>query len=327
MTSANTATVDVHLEDEDLRNALERDVRRGLTTTPKSIPPTWFYDELGSKVFDEITRLPEYYPTRAERALLARHAPEIASGTAADTLVEIGAGSCDKTRLLLNALAAEGTLRRYVPFDVSATFLAESADVIAAEYPGVDVHAVVGDFHHHLDAMPADGRRLVAFLGGTIGNLVPAQRARFFSALRATMSTDDRLLLGCDLVKDPERIVAAYDDPGGVTARFNRNVLSVLNRELDADFQPDRFAHVVRWDEDEHWLEMRLRSLADQHVVLRGLEMSVDFSAGEEVLTEISAKFTAHGLADELARAGFATEQQWGAEPGEFLLTLARPHL
>ena len=325
MAPVSSVTFDIHLDDQDLHVALERDVRAGLAATPKSIPPTWFYDEAGSQIFDEITRLPEYYPTRAERALLTRHSGEIAHVSGADTLVELGAGSCGKTRLLLDAFAAEGSLRRYVPFDVSAAFLEDAATAIADEYPGLQVHAVVGDFRRHLGAIPATGRRVVAFLGGTIGNLVPTQRARFFRALGTTMSPDDRFLVGSDLVKERRRIVAAYDDAAGVTARFNRNVLFVLNRELDADFVPDLFEHVVRWDEDERWIEMRLRSRTDHDVALRRLQMSVRFAAGEEMLTEISAKFTPEGIAAELERAGFTPERQWGASAGEFLLTLARP--
>lgn len=325
MPSLSTITVDVHLHDHDLRAALERDVRRGLASRPKSIPPTWFYDEEGSRLFEEITRLPEYYPTRAERALLERHSGEIASLAGADTLVELGAGSCDKTRILLDAMDELDVLRRYVPFDVSAEFLEDAATAIAHEYGGIRVHAVVGDFLRHLDQIPATGSRLVAFLGGTIGNLVPAQRRRFFDALRATMDPTDRLLIGADLVKDPSRIVAAYDDSAGVTARFNRNVLRVMNRSLDADFVPERFAHVARWNEREEWVEMRLRAVGPQTVTIAALNMTVGFEDREELLTEVSAKFTPAGLSAELSEAGFRVDRQWGADVGEFLLTLARP--
>ncbi len=323
--SSPALTVDVHLEARDLRAALERDVRSGLGAARKSLPPTWFYDEAGSKLFEEITELPEYYPTRAERALLGLYAADIASLTRSDTLVELGAGSCEKTRLLLDALARRGELGRYVPFDVSADFLRESAATLVREYDGLQVHAVVGDFLRHLDAIPGGGRRLVAFLGGTIGNLVPAQRVGFLAALRATMGPADHLLLGADLVKDAGRIVAAYDDSAGVTARFNRNVLSVVNRELDADFVVERFAHAVRWDPVARWIEMRLRSDRDQLVHVGALGLTVPFARDEELLTEISAKFTPSGIGRELARAGFVVERQWGAEEGEFLLTLAHP--
>ncbi len=318
-------SLDIHFGAEDLRAELERDVTSGLGGARKSLPPKWFYDTVGSKLFEEITELPEYYPTRAERALLELHAADIAALTRSDTLVELGAGSCEKTRLLLDALAAGGDVRRYVPFDVSADFLQASAAELSRDYEGLKVHAVVGDFLCHLDAIPGAGRRLVAFLGGTIGNLVPTQRRRFFAALRGTMRPSDHLLLGADLVKDVPRILAAYDDAAGVTARFNRNILSVVNRELDADFVPSRFDHVVRWDPYARWVEMHLRSDRDQLVHVGALGLTVPFERDEELLTEISAKFTPAGIEAELVRAGFTVDRQWGVDGGEFLLTLAHP--
>ena len=318
-------TLDVHLDAGDLRAALARDVRSGLGGARKSLPPTWFYDEEGSKLFEEITRLPEYYPTRAERALLVRHAGDVAARTRAHTLVELGAGACEKTRVLLDALASTGTLRTYVPFDVSAGFLEESATALCHEYEGLRVHAVVGDFHRHLGKIPGSGGRLIAFLGGTIGNLVPAERRRFFAALRSTTRPTDHLLLGADLVKDAATILAAYDDPQGVTGRFNRNVLRVVNRELGADFVPERFAHVVRWDPVERWIEMRLRSDRAQSVHVGALGLTVAFGEGEDLLTEISAKFAPSGIASELTSAGFVVDRQWGDDEGQFLLTLAHP--
>ena len=320
-----TLTLDVHLDARDLRAALADDVRSGLVGPRKSLPPTWFYDEEGSKLFEEITRLPEYYPTRAERALLVRHAGDVAARTRAHTLVELGAGACEKTRVLLDALESAGTLRTYVPFDVSAEFLEESATALGREYEGLRVHAVVGDFHRHLGKIPGGGGRLIAFLGGTIGNLVPSQRRRFFSAIRATMVPSDHLLLGADLVKDAATILAAYDDSQGVTGRFNRNVLRVVNRELGADFVSERFAHVVRWDPMEQWIEMRLRSDRPQAVHVGALGLTVEFDEGEELLTEISAKFTPSGIASELTTAGFVVDRQWGQDAGQFLLTLAHP--
>lgn len=320
-----TPTVDVHLDAADLRAALARDVRAGLGAARKSLPPTWFYDAEGSKLFAEITALPEYYPTRVERALLERHAGDIAARTRSETLVELGAGACEKSRVLLEALAALGSLRRYVPFDVSADFLEEAATALCQQYEGLIVHAVVGDFHRHLDKIPGGSGRLIAFLGGTVGNLVPWQRRRFFSALRATMAPDDHLLLGTDLVKDVATILAAYNDSRGVTCRFNRNLLHVINRELDADFVPDHFAHVVRWHSREQWVEMRLRSDRDQLVHVRALDLAVPFARDEDLLTEISAKFTPTGIGSELARAGFVLDGQWGSDAGEFLLTLAHP--
>ena len=284
-------TVDVHLEPDDTTRALEADVRAGLGATPKTLPPKWFYDDRGSELFDEITRLPEYYPTRTERSILVEHARDVAELTKADTLVELGSGTSEKTRLLLDALRHAGTLERFVPFDVSEQTLRDAAASVAREYDGVRVHAVVGDFEHHLGDLPDGGTRLVAFLGSTIGNLAPAPRAQFLADLAATLAPGDALLLGTDLVKDVDRLVAAYDDAAGVTAAFNRNVLAVLDRELDADFDPDTFDHVAVWNADAEWIEMRLRSQRAQTVHVRALGLDVEFAAGEELRTEISAKF------------------------------------
>ena len=313
--------IDRHLTPDEQRGALERDVRDGLTRTPKSLPPKWFYDARGSQLFDEITRLPEYYPTRSEREILAREATTIASVTGADTLVELGSGTSEKTRLLLDALRDAGTLRRFVPFDVDASVLTEAGAAVAAEYPGVEVHAVVGDFERHLPRLPREGRRLIAFLGGTIGNLDPEQRAQLLSTLAGTMAPDDFLLLGTDLVKDRERLVRAYDDAAGTTAQFNRNVLHVLRRELGADVDPAAFAHVAVWDPENEWIEMRLRSLRPQTVRL--LDLEVEFTEGEELRTEISAKFRRDGLTAELAVAGLQLHQWWTDAAGDFAVSLS----
>jgi L-histidine N-alpha-methyltransferase len=318
-------TIDVHLSEEDVRGQMRADALRGLQGAMKSIPPVWFYDERGSRLFEEITQLPEYYPTRAERALLQTHGSAIADLAKADTLVELGAGACDKTRVILSALDEAGTLQRYVPFDVSDEFLRTAADTLSEEFNGLDLHLVIGDFHHHLAEIPDDGRRMVAFLGGTIGNLDPAQRARFFFDLNCTMSSDDSLLLGTDLVKDRARLVAAYDDAAGVTAEFNRNVLHVLNQQLAGDFDPGRFRHVALWNEDEQWIEMRLRAEEAVDVSLADAGITVHFDNGEDLLTEISAKFTPSRVEAELIEAGFVVEEMWGAAEGEFLLTLAHP--
>jgi L-histidine Nalpha-methyltransferase len=287
------------------------------------LPPKWFYDEEGCRLFDEITRLPEYYPTRAERAILAEHARDIAARTSADTLVELGSGTSEKTRLLLDALSAHRTLRRFVPFDVSEPTLRGAAAAIELEYPGVDVHAVVGDFERHLDRLPTGGTRLIAFLGSTIGNLDPPARARFYRGMTAGFGPDDALLLGTDLVKDTRRLVAAYDDAAGVTAAFNRNVLSVLNRELAADFVPERFAHVAKWNPAEEWIEMRLKSHGAQTVQVDGLDLEVRFAAGEEMRTEISAKFRRERVEAELAAAGLALTAWWTDPDGDFALSLS----
>ena len=321
-----TYTIDVHLSPQDVRRQMRADAIEGLQAPEKSIPPVWFYDERGSRLFEEITQLPEYYPTRAERTLLQEHAPSFAEMSKADTLVELGAGACDKTRVLLTALQQTGALSRYVPFDVSDEFLRSAASTLSEEYDDLDIHLVIGDFHHHLAEIPIDGRRMIAFLGGTIGNLDPAQRARFLFDLNCTMSSDDSFLLGTDLVKDRGRLVAAYDDAAGVTADFNRNVLRVLNQQLGADFDPELFRHVALWNEDEQWIEMRLRANADTEVSLAGAGITVRFQEGEDLLTEISAKFTPERVERELIDAGFVVEGMWGADEGEFLLTLAHPY-
>jgi L-histidine Nalpha-methyltransferase len=322
--SPSRVRVDVHLGPDDLAAALRADAYRGLTATPKALPPKWFYDEEGSRLFDEITRLPEYYPTRAERAILAARAGDIAARTGADTLIELGSGTSEKTRLLLDALAAKGTLRRFVPFDVSEPTLRDAAGAIELEYPGVEVHAVVGDFEHHLDRLPGDGTRLVAFLGSTIGNLEPDARVRFFRTIASGLGPDDAFLLGADLVKDIHRLEAAYDDAAGVTAAFNRNVLKVLNRELGCDFVPDRFAHVARWNPDEEWIEMRLRSQVAQSVRAAELDLEVRFAAGEEMRTEISAKFRREGIERELGSAGLAPRDWWTDPAGDFAVSMSR---
>ncbi len=315
--------MDRFLTADDLAKTLRRDVREGLTGTPKTLPPKWFYDERGSALFEEITALEEYYPTRREREILTARAPEIAAATGARTLLELGAGSGEKTRLLLDALS--GTLRSYVPVDVSGDFLEEAAAGIAADHPGLAVRAVVADYEQHLPLLPGGERRLVAFLGGTIGNMPPAERIGFLGGVRATLGDGDFLLLGADLVKDPGRLVRAYDDAAGVTAEFNRNVLYVINRELDADFDPEAFEHVALWNEAEEWIEMRLRSVRDQRVRVGGLDLEVSFAAGEETRTEISAKFRRERLDAELGAAGMAVAAFWTDPGGDFSLTLARP--
>ena len=319
-------TLAVHLTADDLRAALERDVRAGLTASPKQIPPVYFYDDRGSRLFDDITRLPEYYPTRCERWILETYAKDMALTSGAETLVELGAGTCDKSRVLLDAMAATGRLARYVPLDVSSTTIWEAANALSEEYPGVAVDAVVADFHQHLDRLPTDGRRLIAFLGGTIGNLDPAQRRRFLVDLDCVMDAEDRLLIGTDLVKDRGRLVAAYDDAAGVTAEFNRNVLSVLNRELGGDFDPAGFEHVARWNEEDHRIEMWLRSTRDQAIHLADLDLDLAFAAGEEMMTEISTKFTPEALEAELVECGFVVDAAWTSEGGEFQLTLCHPY-
>ncbi|MGC5308201.1 L-histidine N(alpha)-methyltransferase [Micromonospora zamorensis] len=314
--------LEIYLEERDLERGLRDDVRAGLSAGQKWLPPKWFYDARGSELFEEITRLPEYYPTRAERAVLAERAPEIAALTVAKTLIELGSGSSEKTRLLLDALTRQGGLGTFVPLDVSVSALRGSTAQIAADYPGLRVRGIVGDFTRQLDRLPTGGRRLVVFLGGTIGNLLPAERAGFLTAMRAALEVGDWLLLGTDLVKDPSVIVPAYDDAAGVTAEFNRNVLRVINRELGADFDPAAFEHVALWDPDHEWIEMRLRATRAMRV--RVLGMTVEFAAGEDLRTEVSAKFRPEGIAAELATAGFDTMEFWTDPDGLFGVTLAR---
>jgi L-histidine Nalpha-methyltransferase len=318
-------TIERCLPDGFLADSLKADARAGLTASPKSLPPKWFYDERGSELFDKITLLDEYYPTRAEREILAAAAGQIAAATRARTLVELGSGSADKTRLLLDALRDTGTLGQYVPVDVSEAALGTASRRVLDGYPGLAVHAVVSDFEEHLGLPDGGGQRLVAFLGGTIGNLLPGQRAEFLRSIRARLDDGDALLLGTDLVKDPAVLVAAYDDPAGVTAAFNKNILLVLNSELDADFDPDAFDHVARWDPAAEWIEMRLRSAEDQQVGLPAIGLTVQFSAGEEMRTEVSAKFRREGVQAELAAAGLAMQSWWTDEEGRFGLSLSVP--
>ncbi len=316
-------TLDVLVDSTDRRRALCVDVESGLGGPDKHIPPTWFYDEAGSRLFDEITRLPEYYPTRAERSILAEAAREIALETRADTLVEIGSGTSEKTRLLLDALAEVGSLERVVLFDISADVLTEAAAELGRRYE-VDVHALVGDFRRHVNRIPRGGRQLWVFLGGTIGNLTPPERHDLLCEFESGIGREGHVLVGTDLRKDPARLLAAYDDAAGVTAAFNRNVLSVINHELNADFDPGAFEHCVVWDDAEGWIEMRLRARRAHTVTVGDLGVAVRFEPAEEILTEISAKFTAGQLAGELAGAGLCPRHAWVDEQGDFRLTLAQ---
>ncbi|MFJ1924771.1 L-histidine N(alpha)-methyltransferase [Streptomyces sp. NPDC088131] len=300
--------------------ALRADVLDGLTRQPKTLPPKWFYDARGSELFEEITRLPEYYPTRAEREILIGRAGAIAAASGARTLVELGSGSSEKTRHLLDALPE---LHTYVPVDVSESALRGAAEALLEERPGLSVHALIADFTGALTLPRTPGPRLVAFLGGTIGNLLPQERAAFLSSVRSLLSPGDSLLLGTDLVKDEEVLVAAYDDAAGVTAAFNRNVLSVVDRELGADFEPGDFEHVARWDPEREWIEMRLRARRELTVKIPELNLVVPFEAGEELRTEISAKFREEGVRDELDGAGLRLTQWWTDSAGRYALSLA----
>ncbi|MFD3410229.1 L-histidine N(alpha)-methyltransferase [Streptomyces cyaneofuscatus] len=300
--------------------ALRADVLSGLTRHPKTLPPKWFYDARGSELFEDITRLPEYYPTRAEREILEERAEEIAAVSGARTVIELGSGSSEKTRHLLEALDG---LESYVPVDVSESALTGAAESLLAEHPGLSVHALIADFTGGLALPGTPGPRLVAFLGGTIGNLLPEERAGFLHSVRSLLSPGDALLLGTDLVKDEETLVAAYDDASGVTAAFNKNVLNVVNRELGADFPLDDFEHVAVWNPEKRWIEMRLRARRALTVKIRELGLVVPFEAGEELRTEVSAKFRQEDVREELAAAGLRLAQWWTDAAGRFALSLA----
>jgi L-histidine N-alpha-methyltransferase len=318
------AVVDVHLE-AGAERRLADDVREGLTRPFKEIPPKHFYDSRGSELFERICELPEYYPTRTERAILAARAGEIVAAAGGPSeLVELGSGSTLKARMLLDAMSPA---RRYVPVDVSERMVREAAAELVADYPGLVVHGVVGDFERHLREVPPPAGaapRLVALLGGTIGNFPPAARRRLLRDVRAMLRPGDRFLVGTDLVKDPATIEAAYDDPAGVTAEFNRNVLHVINRELDADFDPDAFEHVAFYDPEHEWVEMRLRARERCSVRVRDLDLRVEFTAGEELRTEISAKFTSARIRADCAAAGMELQRTWTDAGRLFGLSLAR---
>ena len=319
--------VDVHVGPRTTRT-LHEDVLDGLTRPFKELPPKHLYDARGSELFDRITELPEYYPTRTERAILTAEADAIVAATGMGELVELGAGSAAKTRVLLDAMERAGTLGRYVPFDVAEQTVRDTVAALADEYPGLELHGIVGDFERHLGEIPPPqpGRpRVLAFLGGTIGNFLPGARRRFLRRLAALLGPDDFLLLGTDLVKDVDVIEAAYDDSAGVTAEFNRNVLHVINRELGADFPVDRFEHVAFFDPQHEWIEMRLRATRALRVHIPALALEVTFDRGEELRTEISAKFTRERLERDYAAAGLELAE-WLTDPEAlFALTLARP--
>jgi L-histidine N-alpha-methyltransferase len=325
-TSGPDVRIDSYLGEDGSLDSMAADVQEGLTRDGlKEIPPKYFYDTRGSELFDRITRVPEYYPTRCERAILNRRSPEIVAITGARELVELGSGTASKTRALLYAMAGAGTLERYVPVDVSEAVVQRSAAELIETYPGLRVHGLVGDFERHLDRLPSGECRLLVFLGGTIGNFYPAERARFFARIRSLLEPGDHLLLGVDLVKDVEVLEAAYDDAEGVTAEFNRNVLHAINRDLRADFEPLDFEHVAFFDPVQSWIEMRLRALGRQRVRIGGCDIEVVLEDGEEIRTEISTKFTPASLAAEFTEAGLSLESFFTDPDGLFGLSLASP--
>lgn len=317
------ALLDVYLTDADAAQALRIDARTGLTAVPKTLPPRWFYDAAGSTLFEQITELPEYYPFAAEREILRARAGEIVAASGADSLVELGSGSSEKTRLLLDAMSSAGMLRRYLPLDVSEAALRDALPTLARDYPGLAVHGIVGDFTRHLGRIPAQGRRLLTFLGGTVGNLRPAERARFLHVAHGALGPGEHLLLGTGLVIDPAVMVSAYDDGAGVTAAFNRNVLRVLNRELDANFDVDAFGHVACWNAEYERIEMWLRAEREMIVRVRALGLDIPFASGEQMCTETSAKFRRAGITAELRAAGFELTGWWTDSAERYALSLA----
>ncbi|MBA2608585.1 MAG: L-histidine N(alpha)-methyltransferase [Actinobacteria bacterium] len=312
--------IEVFLDEAAAAVALRNEVVRGLTSSPKALSPTWLYDERGCELYDDITRLNEYYPFRAERSILAAHAKDVISASEPNVLVELGSGTSEKTRFLLDAMPMPAT---YVPFDVAESTLRDAAEALMNEYPGLDVHGIVGDFGHDIVHIPREGRRLIALLGSTIGNFTPDERAQMLRTVRETMNPGDAFLLGTDLQKDRGRLVAAYDDSLGVTAAFNLNVLVRLNRDLGANFDVERFRHRAVYDEAHNWIEMQLVSLFDQRVRVDGLDLEVGFTEGEVLRTEISAKFTPSAVNHELAAADMRVTDRWTDDAGDFLLTIA----
>ncbi len=318
--------IDSWLSEVDERS-LAYDVLDGLTRPFKEIPPKHFYDARGSELFEQICRLPEYYPTRAERRILLACADEIVRVTGAGELVELGSGSAEKARILLAAMSRADTLRRYVPLDVSEDALEAAALELVDEFEELSVHGVIGDFERHLDRVPRPTPgtpRIVALLGGTIGNFPPGTRRRLLREIGKLLGPADRLLLGADLVKDPAVLEAAYDDSQGVTAEFNRNVLRVINRELGADFAPEAFEHIAFYDRAREWVEMRLRARRPCSVLVAGLGLRVEFAAGEELRTEISAKFTRSRIEADFQAAGLALDGWHTDNDGLFSVSLAR---
>jgi L-histidine Nalpha-methyltransferase len=317
--------VEILLDDTDREAAFREAALSGLRGTPKRIPSIWLYDERGSHLFDAITRLPEYYLTRTEREILDERASEIASETRATTLVELGAGTSEKTRLLLDALAAAGTLRTFAPLDVSEEVLVASAHAIAEEYPEIDVHAIVGDFERHLSALPAGGRRLFALLGSTLGNFESEERARFLHAVAVSLAAGDALVLGLDLVKEPARVESAYNDSAGVSERFQRNGLAHFDRVLWSDFSRTRFKYRAFWDEEREWVDIGFDAVGAQVVQVPKLGIELALAEGERVRTQVSAKFRRERFEIELADAGLELARWWTDAKGDFAVALAAP--
>ncbi|MDQ2727002.1 MAG: L-histidine N(alpha)-methyltransferase [Actinomycetota bacterium] len=323
MAAPSRSTVVIRLTPEDSARYFAADVAEGLSSRPRWIPPKWLYDPLGCELFETITTLEEYYPTRTERAILEAHADDIAKLSGAATLIELGSGTSEKTLRLLDALSAAGSLQHFVGFDVAEPTLRDALDGLADRYPAVVLSGVVGDFERHLDALPDVAGRMVVLLGGTVGNLDPGRRAALLAEVARVLHPGEHLLLGTDLVKDAARLVAAYDDRQGVTERFERNILTVVNATLGGTFDPAGFDYVARWSPEASRIEMALRARSAQHVRITDLDLVIDLEEGEEIQTEVSTKFRLDGLAAELAAAGLGVVDAWTDPDGDFALTLA----
>ncbi len=319
--------IDVCLDPADLTRTMVDDVRRGLTGHPKRLPSKYFYDARGSELFERITELPEYYQTRTELQILHSIAGDLIDDLACEELVELGSGSSTKTRVLLDAMQRRGSLRRYLPFDVSAEMLQGSCSSLLERYPSMVVHAVVGDFQRHLGSVPpAEGNRLAIFLGSTIGNLEADERRAFLRDVRGLLDANGRFLLGVDLVKDKAMLEAAYDDSAGVTAEFNRNILRVVNNGLEADFHPEAYRHVAFYDIEKARIEMHLAPETNQQVRISKLDLEVDVGTDETIWTEISCKFTRASTESMLAEAGMRLERWFSDPENRFALALASAH-
>ncbi|MGC2485120.1 MAG: ergothioneine biosynthesis protein EgtB [Acidimicrobiales bacterium] len=308
----------------DVLAVLANDVRDGLGSTPKSLPSRWLYEGAGSELFDSITELDEYYPTRSERAILSEHAADIVLLSGASQVIELGSGTSEKTKLLLDAFDEVNRLRSFTAMDAAAQTLQESVTQLAVQYPRTDVSGVVADFNDAPERVPPGPERLLVFLGGTIGNLTPADRGQLLAGFAGLLDVGEHLLLGTDLVKDPSRLLAAYDDSLGITAAFEKNILAVINENLGASFDADLFEYVARWNPQSETIEMSLRSLEVQDTEIRDLDLTVHFDRDEEVRTEISAKFHLEGVTKELSSAGFDVVRQWTDGPGDFAVSLAQ---
>lgn len=303
---------------------LADDVRKGLTKDPKSIPSKYFYDERGSRLFEQITQLAEYYPMRAEKEILETYASQIIDSCKPGQLVEFGSGSSTKSRALLDAMQSRQLLISYVPVDISEGIVRRSASELSQEYPEIEITALIGDFEKDLNYLPPSDRRLIAFLGGTIGNFPQEQRVGFLEKICRLMGPEDHLLLGTDLVKPRGQLEAAYNDQNGVTEKFNKNLLAVVNRELGGDFNLDRFEHVAFFNEDLSCIEMRLRSLVDHSVRVGELGQAIFFETGEEIRTEICCKFTRETVESSYKQAGLALCDWYTDSLGRFALSTAK---